>query len=81
MDDDMGELRKRAGLVLGEHVMDELTRDLFDSIRSIRTISDVAFGHAQLEGMAIGQRRALERIGIRASDLVTAITEFVNQQS
>lgn len=60
--------------------MEDLLPHLLSKIVHIREIAELAYRHAQREGMSHGDRRAWERLGIRAVDLIETITLLVNKQ-
>jgi hypothetical protein len=59
---------------------EHISATLLSHICILREIGDFAFSYASSENIPMTDRRNLDRIGIRAHDLIAAITEFVIKQ-
>lgn len=81
MEDDLEDLRRRAGLTEAMMTNDQIAQALFQSVAQIQHLADLAYGASQTEGLPLGSRRAFERIGIRATDLVHEVAAFAKQQT
>jgi hypothetical protein len=60
---------------------DRITYAFVESIDPLRQLAALAYGYAHIDGVSLCQRRSLEREGMRAVDLLTALASFVNIQS
>jgi hypothetical protein len=70
--------------VRGEHIdFDEITRAFIESIEPLRQLADLASGYSRCidDGISGHRKRGLERVGIRAVDLVTELVSFVSNES
>jgi hypothetical protein len=68
----------------GEHIdFDEITRAFVESIEPLRQLADLASGYSRCidDGISGHRKRGLERVGIRAVDLVTELVSFVSNES
>jgi hypothetical protein len=67
---------------LDQHInYDQITYAFVESIDPLRQLADLAYGYAHIDGVSLCQRRSLERVGMRAVDLLTELASFVNVQS
>ena len=60
---------------------DEITDAFLQSIEPFLQLANLAYGSSHTETISAGRRRALERVGIRATDLVTELVTFVKNES
>lgn len=60
---------------------DEITDAFMESIEPLLQLANLAYGSSHTETISAGRRRALERVGIRATDLVTELVTFVKNES
>ena len=83
MNDLIEDLQPRTGPDgLDQHInYDRITYAFVESIDPLRQLADLAYGYAHIDGVSLCQRRSLERVGMRALDLLTELASFVNVQS
>ena len=61
---------------------DEITDAFAESIEPLLQLANLAYGYSvHTEAITEGRRRALERVGMRAVDLVTELATFVKHES
>ena len=61
---------------------DEITDAFAESIEPLLQLANLAYGYSlHTEAISAGRRRALERVGMRAVDLVTELATFVKNES
>jgi hypothetical protein len=83
MNDPIEDLQLRTGPDgLDQHInYDRITYAFVESIDPLRQLADLAYGYAHIDGVSLCQRRSLERVGMRATDLLTELANFVRIQS
>ena len=61
---------------------DEITDAFAESIEPLLQLASLAYGYSShTEAITEGRRRGLERVGMRAVDLVTELATFVKDES
>lgn len=82
MNDPIEDLPLRTGPdELGRHLnYDPITCAFVESLDPLRQLADLAYGYAHIDGVSLCQRRSLERVSMRAVDLLTELASFVNIQ-
>jgi hypothetical protein len=61
---------------------DEITDAFLESIEPLLQLANLAYGYSlHTETISAGRRRALERVGMRAVDLVTELATFIKNES
>jgi hypothetical protein len=64
------------------HGIDEITDAFVESIQPLLQLANLAYGSSShTEVISTGRRRALERVGMRAVDLLTELVTFVKDES
>jgi hypothetical protein len=85
MGDLVEDLQPRTGpSELDQHInFDEITRAFVESIDPLRQLANLASGYSRCidDGVPGHRKRALERVGMRAADLVTELVSFVSNES
>ncbi len=80
---DLADLRWRAGLMeLNARLnYDALIQEFLKSKTIVQHIINLAYRNAQTQDIPLGQRRSLERVGMRATDLLNELGSFINSRS
>jgi hypothetical protein len=61
---------------------DEIMDAFLESIEPLLQLANLSYGYSShTEAISAGRRRALERVGMRAVDLVTELTTFLKDES
>ena len=61
---------------------DEITGAFAESIEPLLQLSSLAYGYSsRTSAISVCRRRALERVGMRAVDLLTELVTFVKNES